>query len=57
MEKKFSAEFRFYADLNDFLPSERQYCHFTYWFNGNPAIQDTIEPLGVLYPEIDLING
>lgn len=59
MREKNSAEFRFYAELNDFLPPDRQYRHFPYWFDGNPAVKDAVEALGVPHPEIDLIlaNG
>jgi uncharacterized protein with PIN domain len=53
------ASFRFYAELNDFLPPGRRHTPFEHAFNGNPAIKDTIESLGVPHTEIDLIlvNG
>jgi uncharacterized protein with PIN domain len=53
------ASFRFYAELNDFLPPGRRHIPFEHAFNGNPAIKDTIEALGVPHTEIDLIlvNG
>jgi uncharacterized protein with PIN domain len=59
MSKFYCASFRFYASLNDFLPSQRQQKSFTYQFKGNPSIKDTIEALGVPHPEVELIikNG
>ena len=53
------ATFRFYAELNDFLPPERRGREFTYRFLGSPAVKDAIEALGVPHVEVDLIlvNG
>jgi uncharacterized protein with PIN domain len=53
------AEFRFYAELNDFLPEGKRQVGFTYAFEGRPAIKDAIEALGVPHTEVDLIlvNG
>ena len=53
------AYFRFYASLNDFLPSNRKRQEFMYQVKGNPSIKDTIEALGVPHPEVELIlaNG
>lgn len=53
------ASFRFYAELNDFLPPERQKCLFLYSFKDNPSIKDTVEAIGVPHTEVDLIlvNG
>lgn len=50
---------RFYAELNDFLPSERRQIPFQCYFSGQPAVKDLIESLGVPHTEIDLIliNG
>ncbi|HEX7034718.1 MAG TPA: Mut7-C RNAse domain-containing protein, partial [Pseudomonadales bacterium] len=49
-----TAVFRFYAELNDFLPPpvgvER-----VYRFNGNPAVKDAIEAQGVPHAEVELI--
>ena len=50
-----SATFRFYEELNDFLPPERRKRAFTHAFHGTPAVKDAIEALGVPHPEIDLI--
>jgi uncharacterized protein with PIN domain len=47
--------FRFYAELNDFLPAERRFRTLTYFFNGHPAVKDAIEAFGIPHTEIDLI--
>ena len=54
-----TATFRFYEELNDFLPLEKKKKDLTYTFKGNPAVKDAIEALGVPHTEIDLIlaNG
>lgn len=51
--------FRFYEELNDFLPSERRKINFSHKIINNPSIKDVIESLGVPHAEIDLIlvNG
>ena len=49
------ATFRFYAELNDFLPPDRRQQQFTYEIQGNPAIKDSIEALGIPHTEVDLI--
>ncbi len=56
---KRSADFRFYGELNDFLPKKRRDRRFTHFFNGTPSVKDAVENLGVPHPEIDLIvvNG
>ncbi|UCF60177.1 MAG: Mut7-C ubiquitin/RNAse domain-containing protein [Anaerolineaceae bacterium] len=53
------ASFRFYAELNDFLPLHRKQVIFSHAFDGQPSVKDTIEALGVPHTEIDLIlaNG
>lgn len=53
------AEFRFYEELNTFLPPERRKTTFAYAFQGHPAVKDAIEALGVPHTEVDLIvvNG
>ncbi|MGR8940247.1 MAG: Mut7-C RNAse domain-containing protein [Gammaproteobacteria bacterium] len=50
-----SAEFRFYEELNDFLPLEQRKQTLIYRFNGNPGIKDPIEAFGVPHTEVDLI--
>lgn len=49
------ANFRFYEELNDFLPREHSGQTIAYRFDGNPAIKDPIEVLGVPHTEVDLI--
>jgi len=53
------AVFRFYGELNDFLPPQQRQCDIEYSFQNTPAIKDAIEALGVPHPEVDLIvvNG
>jgi uncharacterized protein with PIN domain len=53
------AHFRFYAELNDFLPPARRQVAFAHRFAGRVSIKDMIEALGVPHPEVDLIlvNG
>lgn len=54
-----TAHFRFYEELNDFLPPARRKIEFTLNFNRCASIKDMIESQGVPHPEIDLIlvNG
>ncbi len=53
------ALFRFYAELNDFLPPERKQVEFAHRFVVRASIKDMIESLGVPHTEVDLIlvNG
>jgi len=55
----FVAEFRFYEELNDFLPAAKRKVTFPYYFSGNPSLKDAIEALGVPHTEVDfiLVNG
>ena len=50
---------RFYEELNDFLPKEKQKQVISYPFFGNPTVKDSIEACGIPHPEIELIivNG
>ena len=54
-----SAQFRFYEELNDFLPAERRKVDFRYEFDRRASIKDVIEALGVPHTEVELIlvNG
>lgn len=54
-----SACFRFYEELNEFLPPLRRKKDIDYAFGGSPSVKDAIEALGVLHVEVDLIivNG
>ena len=49
------AYFRFYEELNDFLPQEKRKKLFLYEFNSTPSIKDAIEAIGVPHVEVDLI--
>ncbi|RLE38493.1 hypothetical protein DRJ12_01480 [Candidatus Acetothermia bacterium] len=50
-----TAFFRFYAELNDFLPEESRKRTIRYSFSGSPAVKDAIEAIGVPHVEVDLI--
>jgi uncharacterized protein len=50
-----SAQFRFYEELNDFLPEARRKRDFEWRFRGTPSVKDTIEAIGVPHTEIDLV--
>ena len=51
--------FRFYEELNDFLPQDRKKREFAITFRSQNSIKDMIESVGVPHTEIDLIlvNG
>jgi uncharacterized protein with PIN domain len=49
------AQFRFYAELNDFLPSTQSQVPFRHTFEGRVSIKDMVESLGVPHTEVDLI--
>jgi uncharacterized protein with PIN domain len=53
------ANFRFYAELNDFLARERRFTEFAYTFLDVATVKDRIESFGVPHTEVDLIlvNG
>jgi hypothetical protein len=53
------ANFRFYAELNDFLPPERRFTEFAYGFLDVATVKDRIESFGVPHTEVDLVlvNG
>ena len=54
-----TAKFRFYEELNDFLPPARRKVSFEHAFLGRASIKDMIEALGVPHTEVELIfvNG
>lgn len=54
-----AAYFRFYEELNDFLPEAKKKKRFEYKFMGTPSIKDMIESIGIPHIEVDLIvaNG
>ena len=51
--------FRFYEELNDFLPSEKRKTRFEHHFINRTSVKDMIEAFGIPHTEIDLIlvNG
>ena len=53
------ADFRFYAELNDFLPPARRQRDFVHPVEGRVTVKHLIESLGVPHGEVDLIlvNG
>ena len=53
------AWFRFYEELNDFLPASRRKRRFPHAFTRRASIKDMIEALGVPHTEIEviLVNG
>lgn len=59
MRKDKTATFRFYEELNDFLPRKWRKVSFDFQFLGHPKIGEVIEMLGVPHSEVDLIiiNG
>lgn len=55
VEHPWKASFRFYAELNDFIPEARRQRAFVYRFSGTPSIKDAVEAIGVPHPEVDLV--
>jgi uncharacterized protein len=49
------AIFRYYAELNDFLPPVRKFTSFTHSFELSASVKDMIESMGVPHTEVDLI--
>jgi uncharacterized protein with PIN domain len=51
--------FRFYEELNDFLPEEKRKVRFTYNYIDRTSVKDIIESLGIPHTEVDmiLVNG
>lgn len=54
-----TAYFRFYEELNDYLPADRRKIEFGHTFIDRTTVKDMISSLGVPHQEIDLIlvNG
>ncbi len=50
-----SAVFRFYGELNDFLPSARRFISFAHHFELSASVKDVIESMGVPHTEVGLI--
>lgn len=59
MRRMKTARFRFYAELNDFLPVERRMRRFSYSFSDRQTVKHLIEAIGVPHTEVDLVlvNG
>jgi uncharacterized protein with PIN domain len=53
------AQFRFYEELNDFLPAERRKTLLTHTFTRRASVKDMIESFGIPHTEVELIivNG
>lgn len=53
------AQFRFYEELNDFLPAKCRKTDFSHTFTRRASIKDMIESFGVPHTEVELIivNG
>lgn len=49
------AWFRFYEELNDFLPADKRKITFPYKLSGSPSVKYVIEAIGVPHTEVDLI--
>ncbi len=51
--------FRFYEELNDFLPADRRKVTFTHELNRRTSVKDMIESFGVPHTEVEiiLVNG
>ena len=54
-----AAQFRFYAELNDFLPAESRGKELTRHFSASGSVKDFVESFGVPHTEVDLVlaNG
>jgi uncharacterized protein len=50
-----TVEFRFYEELNDFLPAGWRKVAFDYRFQGTPAVRDLIQAIGVPHSAVDLV--
>lgn len=50
------ATFRFYNELNDFLPLDKKKVSFTHSFGGTPSVKDVIEAIGAPHVEVNLIR-
>ena len=47
--------FRFYEELNDFLPEEKRKVRFAHNYIDRASVKDVIESLGVPHTEVDMI--
>jgi len=51
-----TAHFRFFEELNDFLPEKLRKTTFAYEFTGTPSVKDAIEAIGPPHVEVDQIR-
>ena len=49
------ASFRFYAELNDFLPANQRQAPIEVTYSGHETVKHLVEALGVPHTEVDLI--
>jgi uncharacterized protein with PIN domain len=49
------ARFRFYEELNDFLPAARRKTEFSHRFTRRASVKDMIESFGVPHTEVEII--
>ncbi|MFO8234162.1 MAG: Mut7-C RNAse domain-containing protein [Bacteroidales bacterium] len=49
------ATFRFYEELNDFIPSNQDKGDRSHFFYGSPKVKHVIESFGIPHTEVDLI--
>ena len=49
-----AARFRFYAELNDFLPDVNRGKELTRYFGASGSVKDFVESFGVPHTEVDL---
>ncbi len=47
--------FRFYEELNDFLPEHFFKEIYPFSFSGTPSVKNLIETIGVPHTEVDLV--
>jgi uncharacterized protein with PIN domain len=52
-----TATFRFYGELNDFLPAARRQTQIPYGFSDGQSVKDAIEALGVPHTEVVLVTA
>ena len=52
MESLYSAHFRFYGSLNDFLRPSFRNQTLVFQFNGSPSLKDSVESIGPPHPEV-----
>lgn len=55
MSREHAATFRFYEELNDFLPPRQRRSDRLYRFDGHPSVKNAIESQGIPHTEVDLI--